>query len=224
MNKTILNLKQGVIEGNAEYVKKITETAVKEGMNADEIITLALMPVMDQIGLSFKKGELYIPDVLMSSRAMHASLYVLKPLMTQQEHHKKGRIVIGTVAGDLHDIGKNMVTWSLQGEGYEVIDLGIDVQASEFIKAIRNYQPDILALSALLTTTLGEIRTVIRALIDEGLRRQVKIVIGGGPVTRDYSDEVMADGYGEDIFEAIDVVNALLGKASGYFSERKGVK
>ncbi len=224
MNKTILNLKQGVIEGNAEYVKKITETAVKEGMNADEIITLALMPVMDQIGLSFKKGELYIPDVLMSSRAMHASLYVLKPLMTQQEHHKKGRIVIGTVAGDLHDIGKNMVTWSLQGEGYEVIDLGIDVPASEFIKAIRNYQPDILALSALLTTTLGEIRTVIRALIDEGLRRQVKIVIGGGPVTRDYSDEVMADGYGEDIFEAIDVVNALLGKASGYFSERKGVK
>lgn len=148
---------------------------------------------------------------------MHASLYVLKPLLTKAMSHHKGKVVIGTVAGDLHDIGKNMVTWSLQGEGYEVIDLGIDVPPASFVAAIRKCQPDILAMSALLTTTIGEMRNVIQEVTDEGLRDKVKIIVGGGPVTQDFADEVGANGYGKDIFGAIDVVNHILGRGSGYF-------
>ena len=121
------------------------------------------------------------------------------------------------MAGDLHDIGKNMVTWSLQGEGYEVIDLGIDVPPASFVAAIRKCQPDILAMSALLTTTIGEMRNVIQEVTDEGLRDKVKIIVGGGPVTQDFADEVGANGYGKDIFGAIDVVNHILGRGSGYF-------
>ena len=200
MDQIIMEIQQGLVDGDAEYVKDKTEAAL--GL---------------EIGQEFREGEIYIPDVLMSSRAMHASLYVLKPLLTKAMSHHKGKVVIGTVAGDLHDIGKNMVTWSLQGEGYEVIDLGIDVPPASFVAAIRKCQPDILAMSALLTTTIGEMRNVIQEVTDEGLRDKVKIIVGGGPVTQDFADEVGANGYGKDIFGAIDVVNHILGRGSGYF-------
>ncbi|PKM48671.1 MAG: cobalamin-binding protein, partial [Firmicutes bacterium HGW-Firmicutes-6] len=127
-------------------------------------------------------------------------------------------VIIGTVAGDLHDIGKNMVSMTLQGDGYEVIDLGIDVPASSFISAIQRYKPDILAMSALLTTTIGELKHVIQSIVNEGIRDRVKIVVGGGPVTQDYVDEIGANGYGKDVFGAIDIVNQLLGNKPGYFN------
>ena len=219
MDGYIKEIQDGLNDGDAEVVKNATEQALKMGISADVVITTALIPIMEQIGKEFRNGNIFIPDVLMSSRAMHASLYVLKPLIIESNlKRKKGLIVIGTVAGDLHDIGKNMVSMTLQGDGYEVIDLGIDVPASSFISAIQRYKPDILAMSALLTTTIGELKHVIQAMINEGIRDRVKIVVGGGPVTQDYVDEIGANGYGKDVFGAIEIVNQLLGNKVGYFN------
>jgi 5-methyltetrahydrofolate--homocysteine methyltransferase len=219
MNLYFETIQEGMVNGDAEIVKTSTELALSEGISADMIISQALLPKMEEIGREFRSGNIFIPDVLMSSRAMHASLYVLKPLIIEsQVIKKKGRIIIGTVAGDLHDIGKNLVSMSLQGDGYEVIDLGIDVPASAFLAAIERYKPDVMAMSALLTTTIGEFKNVIKVINDEGKREQIKIVIGGGPVSMDYMDEVGADGYGKDVFEAIASVNQLLGNKEGYFN------
>lgn len=219
MDGYIKEIQDGLNDGDAEVVKNATEQALKMGISADVVITTALIPIMEQIGKEFRNGNIFIPDVLMSSRAMHASLYVLKPLIIESNlKRKKGLIVIGTVAGDLHDIGKNMVSMTLQGDGYEVIDLGIDVPATSFISAIQRYKPDILAMSALLTTTIGELKHVIQAMINEGIRDRVKIVVGGGPVTQDYVDEIGANGYGKDVFGAIEIVNQLLGNKAGHFN------
>ncbi|MBC3898219.1 cobalamin B12-binding domain-containing protein [Acetobacterium malicum] len=219
MDGYIKEIQDGLNDGDAEVVKNSTEQALKMGISADVIIATALIPMMEQIGKEFRNGNIFIPDVLMSSRAMHASLYVLKPLLVESNlKRKKGLIVIGTVAGDLHDIGKNMVSMTLQGDGYEVIDLGIDVPSSSFISAIQRYKPDILAMSALLTTTIGELKHVIQAIVNEGIRDRVKIVVGGGPVTQDYVDEIGANGYGKDVFGAIEIVNQLLGNKAGYFN------
>ena len=219
MDGYIKEIQDGLNDGDAEVVKNATEQALKMGISADVVITTALIPIMEQIGKEFRNGNIFIPDVLMSSRAMHASLYVLKPLIIESNlKRKKGLIVIGTVAGDLHDIGKNMVSMTLQGDGYEVIDLGIDVPSSSFISAIQRYKPDILAMSALLTTTIGELKHVIQAIVNEGIRDRVKIVVGGGPVTQDYVDEIGANGYGKDVFGAIEIVNQLLENKAGYFN------
>lgn len=219
MEPVIKEIQEALIDGNAELVKKSTEKALDQGISSEVIIKKVLIPTMDKIGKEFRAGNIYIPEVLMSSRAMHAGLYVLKPLLIDSELSKtKGRVVIGTVAGDLHDLGKNMVSMSLQGDGYEVIDLGIDVPADDFMSAILQYKPDVLAMSALLTTTIGEFNTIIKAVVDEGLRDSLKIVVGGGPVTQDFVERIGADGYGKDIFDAIDVVNSLLGKKEGYFN------
>jgi 5-methyltetrahydrofolate--homocysteine methyltransferase len=219
MDVLIKEIQENLIDGNAEMAKNATNKALTGGINSEAIIKRALIPTMNKIGKEFRDGNIYIPEVLMSSRAMHASLYVLKPLLINSTlSKKKGRVIIGTVAGDLHDIGKNMVSMSLQGDGYEVVDLGIDVPANDFISAIIRYKPDVFAMSALLTTTIGELKNVIQAVRDEGLRENIKIVVGGGPVTQDCVDEIGADGFGKDVFEAIDVVNNLLGKKEGYFS------
>jgi len=215
----IKEIQDGLIDGDAEVVKNSTEQALNMGISADVIMANALIPMMEEIGNEFRNGNIFIPEVLMSSRAMHASLYVLKPLIVESKiKRKKGLVIIGTVAGDLHDIGKNMVSMTLQGDGYEVIDLGIDVPASSFVSAILRYKPDVLAMSALLTTTIGEMRYVTQSIVNEGIRDRIKIVVGGGPVTQDYVEEIGANGYGKDVFGAIDIVNKLLGNKVGYFN------
>ncbi|MDK2942208.1 MAG: hypothetical protein PWP56_1721 [Acetobacterium sp.] len=219
MDGYIKEIQKGLIEGDAEVVKNLTEQALNMGISADVIMANALIPMMEEIGNEFRNGNIFIPEVLMSSRAMHASLYVLKPLIVESKiKRKKGLVIIGTVAGDLHDIGKNMVSMTLQGDGYEVIDLGIDVPASSFVSAILRYKPDVLAMSALLTTTIGEMRYVTQSIVNEGIRDRIKIVVGGGPVTQDYVEEIGANGYGKDVFGAIDIVNKLLGNKVGYFN------
>lgn len=219
MDGYIKEIQKGLIEGDAEVVKNLTEQALNMGISADVIMANALIPMMEEIGNEFRNGNIFIPEVLMSSRAMHASLYVLKPLIVESKiKRKKGLVIIGTVAGDLHDIGKNMVSMTLQGDGYEVIDLGIDVPASSFVSAILRYKPDVLAMSALLTTTIGEMRYVTQSIVNEGIRDRIKIVVGGGPVTQDYVEEIGANGYGKDVFGAIDTVNKLLGNKVGYFN------
>lgn len=213
MRDLMKEIQMGVEEGDAEAVKRVTEFSLHEGIGAKRIIEEGLLPIMERIGKAFRSGEIYIPDVLMSSRAVHASLYVLKPLMSHYDiGFYKRTIVIGTVAGDLHDIGKNMIAMVLKGDGYRVIDLGIDVPAESFVTAVKHYQPDLLAISALLTTTMGELKNVIEAIEDAGIRQSIKIAFGGGPVTQEYAENIGADGYGAEAFDAVAMVSNLLKK------------
>ncbi|AOY74951.1 cobalamin B12-binding domain-containing protein [Clostridium formicaceticum] len=218
MNKIITEIKQGLMDGDAQQVKEKTELALAYGVKPKKIIQQGLLPTMQSISQKFYKGEIFIPDVLMSSRAMHASLYVLQPILSLSNETSKGIVVVGTVAGDLHDIGKNMVSMMLKGAGYRVIDLGIDVPATDFITAVHKHKPDVLAMSALLTTTMGELGKVVMALKEKGLRQQVKIIIGGAPVTPEFAMAVEADAYAADSFSAIEVVNALVGEKVELFT------
>ena len=205
MDQIIMEIQQGLVDGDAEYVKDKTEAALGLEIGPEAIIKKALIPTMDKIGQEFREGEIYIPDVLMSSRAMHASLYVLKLLLTKAMSHHKGKVVIGTVAGDLHDIGKNMVTGGLQGEGLEVIDLGTDVPTEEFIQAIRKEKPQILGISGILTSVVENIRVVVDAITAAGLRDHIKIILGGAIAGKEYAKYVGADGFSSDAIEGVSI-------------------
>lgn len=218
MKKIIMEIQEGLVDGDAQLVKEKTEMALAYGIKAKDIIEQGLLPIMKSIGQKFRAGEIFIPDVLMSSRAMHASLYILRPILTNYRQASKGCVVIGTVAGDLHDIGKNMVSMMLEGAGYTVIDLGIDVPVSDFITAVEKHNPDVLAISALLTTTLREIREVVEFLKERGLRNQVKVIIGGGPVTPEFAMDIDADAYAASSFCAIEAVEDLMKGRVGFFS------
>ncbi len=184
--------------------------AIENGISPIIILESALLPGMLVIGEQFRDNLIYISDVLIASRAMHAGLHVLKPHLSEARHSLLGRIVIGTVAGDLHDIGKNLVVMMLRGAGFDVIDLGIDVQPEDFAEAVVNHQPDIVALSAMLTTTLYMIPETIRELERKGLRNQVKVIIGGGPATNDFAHVIKAEGFASDAVTAVDLVKHLL--------------
>lgn len=218
MKKIIEEIQEGLMEGDAQFIKAKTEDALMRGVKAEYIIQEALMPAMKVIGQKFRDGQLFIPDVLMSSRAMHASLYVLRPLLSSARLAIKGTVLIGTVAGDLHDIGKNMVIMMLQGAGYSVIDLGIDVPANEFVKSVRTHKPDVLAMSALLTTTLEDLKDVVSQLKEEGLRHEVKILVGGGPVTPEFAMAIDSDAYAADAFHAIEATDRLMSGEVGFFT------
>lgn len=199
-----------LMKGQANRVKTLTNLAIQNGIQPMDILDKALIPGMEVIGKQFRDNIIYISEVLISSRAMHAGLHVLKPLLSETQQTSRGKIVFGTVAGDLHDIGKNLVVMMLRGAGYEVIDLGIDVQPEDFVEAIRDYNPDIVGLSAMLTTTLYMIPETIRELENQGLRDQVKIIIGGGPATSDFAYMSKADGYAGDAPTAVDLVKELI--------------
>ncbi|ADG83780.1 cobalamin B12-binding domain-containing protein [Thermincola potens] len=218
MEQLIKQIQEGLLEGDAQVVKNLTEKALAVGINAKTIIKEGLMPGMKIVGQKFRDNEIFIPDVLMSSRAMHASLYVLRPLLTSCRLAFKGSVVVGTVAGDLHDIGKNMVAMMLEGAGYSVIDAGIDVPAGDFVKAVKKYKPDILAMSALLTTTMGELGDVIARLKEEGLRHHTKVLVGGGPVTPEFALAIEADAYAADSYHAIEAANRLITGEVGFIS------
>jgi len=187
-----------LIEGQAARVRPLTEEALARGTPAEEILAEGLITGMTEIGRRFKNNEVIIPDVLMASRAMHAGIYVLRPFLAKETVLTRGKVVLGTVAGDLHDIGKNLVGIFLESAGFEVIDIGIDVPPDEFVEAVRRYQPDVLAMSALLTTTMPSMPETIELLNEEGLRQRVKVLVGGGPVTQEYATNIGADGYAFD--------------------------
>ncbi|MEW6624679.1 MAG: corrinoid protein [Bacillota bacterium] len=203
---------QAIITGNADKVKQAAEDLLAKNTHPLEILEKGLLVGMDQIGIKFKNDEIYIPEVLISSRAMHAGMHVLKPYLSSAKNVLPGKILIGTVEGDLHDIGKNLVIMMLRGKGFEVIDMGIDVSPEEFVNGVKVHKPDILALSALLTTTMPFIPATIKLLEKEGLREQVKILVGGGPLTRDYAGTVGADAYGSSAQVAPQVALELLGR------------
>lgn len=197
-------------DGNAPKVKELVKIALEKGFSPKDILQEGLLAGMDVIGIKFKNNEIYVPEVLIAARAMNAGMEVLKPVLSTSGVRSLGKVVIGTVKDDLHDIGKNLVKMMMEGAGFEVIDLGVDVSAEKFIEAIKENKPDILAMSALLTTTMSYMKTVIDALEKEGLRNQVKILIGGAPITEDYANKIGADKYAPDAASAADACKQLI--------------
>jgi len=202
---------EGVINGKRDDVARLVQAAVDEGVGADVIINEGLIAGMSVVGDKFKKNEFYVPEVLIAARAMHAGMDIIKPLLAESGIEPKGTIVIGTVKGDLHDIGKNLVAMMLEGGGYEVIDLGVDVKPEDFVAAVKEKGAQIVALSALLTTTMPSMKDTIEALKEAGVRDAAKVMIGGAPVTQNYADEIGADGYAPDAASAVDKAAELLG-------------
>jgi 5-methyltetrahydrofolate--homocysteine methyltransferase len=165
---------------------------------------------MEQIGVKFKNNEIYIPEVLIAARAMYAGMAILRPILSKSSTSVAAKVIVGTVKGDLHDIGKNLVVMLLEGGGFELVDLGIDVSADRFVEAIRIHQPNVVDMSALLTTTMREMKSILEAIQEAGLRGKVKAIIGGAPVTERFAKEIGADGYAPDAASAVDVVRTLL--------------
>ena len=197
-------------QGKVEEVKKLTQEALEAGIAVELILKEGLIQAMDRVGVKFKNGEVYIPEVLIAARAMHAGMAVLKPVLSKSTGRMAGKVIIGTVKGDLHDIGKNLVIMMLEGGGFEVVDLGIDVSVEKFIEAIKIHQPHVVGMSALLTTTMREMKNNIQAVEWAGLRSQVKMIVGGAPVTEKFAREIGADGYAPDAASAVELVRSLI--------------
>lgn len=197
-------------EGEADKIELLTKEALRKGISPEIILKKGLIAGMDFISERFKEGELFVPEVLLAARAMQTGMNLLKPLLVQTSIKPVGRIVIGTVKGDLHDIGKNLVAIMLESAGFEVIDLGIDTSPERFIQEVKTKTPQIIAMSALLTTTMPMMRTTIELLKAEGLRNKVKVMVGGAPLTQKYADEIGADGYAPDAVSAVSKAKELL--------------
>lgn len=201
---------EALLAGNPGRVEEIVQETLKAGTAAETIINTGLIPAMELVGEKFKNNEVFLPEVMLAARAMQAGLKLLQPLLTKGGAPKRGRVVIGTVRGDHHDIGKNLVATMLEGAGFEVIDLGADVKEEKFVEAVRSHHPEVVGLSALLTTTMPAMKETIAALDQAGLREQVKIMIGGAPVTQEYADRIGADGYSEDAGAAVELAKVLV--------------
>jgi 5-methyltetrahydrofolate--homocysteine methyltransferase len=198
-------------QGQAKNVAELTQQLVEAGVSPQVILNDGLIAGMAVVGEKMRIGEMYLPEVLQSASAMHASLKILKPHLLREGAKPRGKILIGTVKGDMHDIGKNLVSIMLQGAGFDIIDLGLNVPPQKFIEAITAHQPAILGLSAMLTTTMLNMKTTLDAISAAGLRSNVKIIIGGAPVSQKFADEIGADGYARDAVLAVGKVKQLLG-------------
>jgi len=203
---------KALAEGNMEAVKKLTQMALDAGKTPEVILKEGLIQAMDQIGVKFKNNEIYIPEVLIAARAMHAGLAVLKPALAKSTTSMTtAKIVLGTVKGDLHDIGKNLVGMMLEGGGFEVVDLGVDVPAERFIQAAKEHGAKVIGMSALLTTTMMQMKTIVEMVKNAGLKDGLKSIIGGAPVTEAFAKQIGADGYAADAASAVGKVKELLG-------------
>jgi 5-methyltetrahydrofolate--homocysteine methyltransferase len=198
-------------DGEDKEVAALVQQALDQGLEPHEILHGGLIAGMDEVGKDFKADVLYMPEVLVAARAMQAGMDVLRPLLAESDVTGAGKYLIGTVEGDLHDIGKNLVRMMLEGAGFQTVDLGKDVKPEAFVAAVREHQPNILGLSALLTTTMPAMKTTIEALEEAGLRDSVKIMVGGAPVTATFAEEIGADAYAPDAASAVDVARNLTG-------------
>ena len=203
-------LAEAVINGDRDEVARLAQEAVDEGVGPGSIVNEGLIVGMDEVGRRFKANEFYVPEVLIAARAMHAGMDIVNPLLAESGIKPRGQVLIGTAQGDLHDIGKNLVAMMLEGGGYEVVDLGVDVAPDQFVEAISEHSPNVVAMSALLTTTMPAMKDMIEALDAAGIRDQIKVMIGGAPVTQDYADEIGADGYAPDAASAVDLAADLM--------------
>ena len=196
--------------GDAEKVGELVKKALEENFAPKKILEDGLIKGMDIIGAKFKRNEVYVPEVLIAARAMRVGMEVLRPKLTETGVKSIGKVIIGTVKGDLHDIGKNLVKMMLEGAGFEVVDLGVDVSAEKFVEAVKEHQPNIIGMSALLTTTMVNMVEVIKALDVAGLRDKVKVMVGGAPITQNYANQIGADGYSPDATSATDKAKTFL--------------
>jgi 5-methyltetrahydrofolate--homocysteine methyltransferase len=205
MNEILDKISKAVIEGNPDNIGMLTESALSKGLTPEDILNKALMPGMDYVGDEFRKAKMFVPDVIFSARAMQASMDILTPLLVEAGAERTGKVVMGTVQGDLHDIGKNLVCIMMEGAGFEVIDLGKDVATEAFVEAVKKEKPDVLGMSAMLTTTMLAMRLTIEALEEAGLRDSVKVMVGGVTVTEDFAQQIGADGYASNAPAAADM-------------------
>ena len=210
MEDVLRKLFDAVLEGDFEGVKVNVQTALDAKIEPAVILNDGMIAAMREVGCRFEAGDYYVPEMLIAARAMQSGMALLKPYLQKSNVKSSGKVVIGTVKGDLHDIGKNLVSLMLEGDGFEIKDLGVDVPVEEFVRVLKEEKPDILALSALLTTTMQMMKTTIEAVAAEGLRDQVKIIVGGAPVTEAYATQIGADGFSPDASRAVTVAKSLI--------------
>jgi 5-methyltetrahydrofolate--homocysteine methyltransferase len=206
----LATIAEGVQSGSQELVTQNVDEALGAGLAPEDILSKGLVPGIQALGKLFKDGQAYLPEILISARAMRSGTEKLKPLLATKGIQKKGTVIVGTVEGDMHDIGKNLVKMMLESNGYEVHDLGADVTADSFAKATREVNADIVAASALLTTTMTMIPDIVAALTEAGLKNKVKVMIGGAPITRQFADEIGVEGYADDCASAVDEADRLM--------------
>ncbi len=206
----INEIRDALVAIDTDRLLGLVRSGIDAGLPAKEILNHGLIAAMDIVGEKMEKGDMFIPEVLMCARAMHDAVAILKPLLSVADSGSAGKVLIGTVKGDLHDIGKKLVIMMLESGGYEVIDLGIDVSPEAFVAAIREHNPRILGLSALLTTTMPMMKEIVDAVVESGLRADVKIMVGGAPISKDYADRIGADGYAPDAGAAVKLARSLL--------------
>jgi 5-methyltetrahydrofolate--homocysteine methyltransferase len=205
MSEILKEISTAVIEGDLDEIADLTDDALDEGLAADEILNKGLMPGMDHVGVEFKAGNMFVPEVLRSAKTMQTSMDILKPLLAESGIKMVGKVLLGTVKGDLHDIGKNLVGMMCEGAGFEVKDIGKDIAPEGFVEAVKEFEPDVVGMSALLTTTMRSMESTIKVLEEAGLRDKVKIMIGGAPVTQAFSDQIGADGYASNAAAAAEL-------------------
>jgi 5-methyltetrahydrofolate--homocysteine methyltransferase len=213
MSDILEQISTAVIEGSLGEIEGLTDDALDEGLSAEEILNKGLMPGMDYVGVEFKAGNMFVPEVLRSARTMQTSMDILRPLLAEMGVKTAGKVLLGTVKGDLHDIGKNLVGMMCEGAGFEVKDIGRDVAPEAFVKAVQEFEPDIVGMSALLTTTMRAMESTIKVLKEAGVRDKVKIMVGGAPVTQVFADQIGADGYASNAASAADLAKKLAGVA-----------
>jgi 5-methyltetrahydrofolate--homocysteine methyltransferase len=203
-------LASALISGKAPVVRELTEKALVSGERPADVLNRGLVAGMSVVGEKFKNNEFYVPEVLIAARAMKNGMEILRPKLIETGHEPVARVAIGTVRGDLHDIGKNLVSMMMEGSGFEIIDLGVDVKPEQFVQAVKDRNASLVCLSALLTTTMPAMKDTISALQEAGMRDGVRVMIGGAPVTQNYADEIGADGYAPDAASAVDKAKQLL--------------
>ena len=210
MEELFEKMAEVLIAGKMDEVKSLTQEALDKGAAARDVLDKGLLAGMDVVGQRFKAGDMFIPEVLLCARCMHGAMDILNPLLSEGDAAGVGTYLIGTVEGDLHDIGKNLVSMMLEGAGFQVIDLGTNITAQQFVDAVKEHQPDILGMSALLTTTMPRMEETIQALKEAGIRDQVKIMAGGAPVTQDFVDKIGGDAYGANAASATEKAKELV--------------
>ena len=213
MSDILIEIKNAVVDGQNAIVKEKVAEALSQGLNPEDILNAGMVDAMTEVGRTFELGETFVPEMMLAARAMQSGLTILRPSLVKANFKAIGKVAIGTVKGDLHDIGKNLVSMMLEGAGFEIIDLGTDVAPEKVVAVVRESAPDIVALSALLTTTMSNMKVTIEALKTANLRDRVKVIVGGAPVTEAYALQIGADGFSLNAARAVNVAKGLIGKS-----------
>jgi len=211
METLVQEVYSAVIDGNASEVKVKVQAALDNGIEAETVLNSGLIAAMKEVGQLFEDGEYFVPEMLISARAMQSGMTILRPILVAQDIKPIGKVVIGTVKGDLHEIGKNLVSMMLEGSGFQIIDLGTDASPEKFLEAVNTHKPEIVGMSALLTTTMVNMEKTLQLLEANGVRNGLKVIIGGAPISQKYADEIGADGYAPDASQAVVLARQLVG-------------